>query len=194
VALDELLRTLEEESDARIAALLAQARVDAEQLRAGRAGETARRRAAALAARELELRAAAARSVEAAERAARGQVLEARAGALQRIRRRAEQLLAERAADPAFLGGQAQDLERALDYLGEAPAVVEAPVSLVAGLRTMLDGRARVVAQPPTADRPGLVVRADGGWLTVDATPAGRLARAWPRLTIELAARLEAAT
>lgn len=194
MALDQLLGTLEQESAARIAALLAKARLDAEQLRAGRAGENARQRAAGLAAREAELRATAARSVEAAERAARRRVLEARAGVLERVRRRAEQLLAERAADPAFLRVQAEDLERALDYLGDAAAVVEAPTSLVAGLRTMLDGRARVVAQPTGADRPGLVVRADGGGLTVDATPAGRLARAWPRLTIELAARLEAAT
>lgn len=194
MALDELLRTLEEESGARIAALLAKARSDAEQLRAGRAGETARRHAAALAAREVEFRAASARTLEAAQREARRQVLEARAEALERIRRRAEQLLAERAADPELLGVQVEDLERALDYLGNAAAVVEAPAPLVAGLEAILDGRARVVAQPPGAVRPGLTIRADDGALTVDATPAGRLARAWPRLTIELAARLEAAT
>ena len=191
MALEELLRTLEEEANARIAALLAKARADAEQFRAGRAGESARRRATALAAREAELRAASARTLEAGRREAKRQVLEARAEVLERIRRRAETLLAQRAADPALLEAQARDLERALDYLGTAPAVVEAPTQLLAGLRAMLDGRARVVAQPTTAARPGLLVRADDGALTVDATPAGSLARAWPRLTIELAGRLE---
>jgi hypothetical protein len=121
-------------------------------------------------------------------------VLEARARALELIRRRAEQLLAERAADPSLLEVQAHDLERGLDYLGDSSAVVEAPAALVPRLQTMLDGRVRVVAQPPGAARPGLTIRAEDGGLTVDATPAGRLARAWPRLTIDLAARLEAVT
>jgi vacuolar-type H+-ATPase subunit E/Vma4 len=191
VALDQLLRTLEEEANARIAALLARARTDAEQFRAGRASESARRRATALAAREAELRVAAARAIEAGRREARRLVLQARAEVLERIRRRAEALLAERAADPALLALQAGDLERALDYVGNAPAVVEAPARLLPGLQAMLNGRARVVAQSPTAPRPGLVVRADDGALTVDATPGGRLARAWPRLTIDLAGRLE---
>jgi hypothetical protein len=35
------------------------------------------------------------------------------------------------------------------------------------------------------------LVRSADGSLTVDATPASRLARAWPRLAIGLAARLE---
>jgi hypothetical protein len=121
-------------------------------------------------------------------------VLEARAETLELIRRRAEQLLAERAHDPGLLQVQTQDLERGLEYLGGASAVVEAPAPLVASLQAMLDGRAHVVAQPATAARPGLTIRAEDGGLTVDATPAGRLARAWPRLTIDLAARLEAVT
>ena len=194
MALDELLRTLEEESAARVAAVLATAHAEAEQLRAGRAGESARHRSAVVAGREAELRAALARDLEAAHREARRLVLEARAGALELIRQRAEQLLAERAADPGSLEAQAQDLERGLAYLGGSSAVVEAPERLVAGLRTMLDGRGRVVAQPPGGDRPGLTIRAEDGGLTVDATPAGRLARAWPRLTIDLAARLEVVT
>jgi vacuolar-type H+-ATPase subunit E/Vma4 len=192
MALDQLLETLEQESDARIAAVLARACAEAEQLRVGRAGDFARRRSAVIAAREAELRAVLARDLEAAHREARRRVLEARAEALDRIRRRAEQLLAERSADPGSLPAQAGDLERGLAYLGDSSAVVEAPAPLVAGLRAMLDGRVRVVAQPPGAVPPGLMIRAEDGGLTVDATPAGRLARAWPRLAIDLTARLEA--
>ena len=93
-----------------------------------------------------------------------------------------------------FLPSQAQDLERALGYLDGASAVVEAPAPLVPGLRAMLEGRARVVAQSIGAVRTGLTIRAEGGGLTVDATPGGRLARAWTRLGIDLAARLESMT
>jgi F0F1-type ATP synthase membrane subunit c/vacuolar-type H+-ATPase subunit K len=160
----------------RIAALLAGAR-RCREFRRRPGGESACRRATALAAREAELRAVSARTLEAGRREAKRQVLEARAEVLERIRRRAETLLAQRAADPALLVAQARYLERALDYLGTAPAVVEAPTQLLAGLRAMLDGRARVVAQPPTAARPGLLVRADDGALTVDATPAVARAR-----------------
>jgi vacuolar-type H+-ATPase subunit E/Vma4 len=194
MALDELLRDLEQASDAQIAALLATARAEAERLRASRAGESAQRRSAAVAARELELRAALARELEAAQREAQRQVLEARVEALERIRRRAEQLLSERAADPAFLSVQTRHLARALEYLGEAPAVVEAPAPVVASLLTMVDGRIRVVAQPSAAARPGLTIRTEDGGLIVDATPAGRLDHAWPRLAIGLAARLETGT
>jgi vacuolar-type H+-ATPase subunit E/Vma4 len=194
MALDELLRCLERESDDRIAALVAQARAQADQLRVGRTAESAARRDAALAAREAELRAAAARDLDATRREARRRVLQARAEALERIRRRADDLLTERAADPAFLPSQAQDLERALGYLDGASAVVEAPAPLVPGLRAMLEGRARVVAQSIGAVRTGLTIRAEGGGLTVDATPGGRLARAWTRLGIDLAARLESMT
>jgi vacuolar-type H+-ATPase subunit E/Vma4 len=191
VALDELLRTLEAEAGERVAALRTGARAEADQIRAARAGESARRRAAILEAREAELRTALARDIEAAEREARRQVLETRAGVLDLIRRRAEQLLAARAAEPESLRAQAADLERGLEYLGEAPAVVEVPAGLVASLQARLGGRGRAVPQPAGA-RPGLTIRSADGGLTVDATPGGRLARAWPQLSIELAARLEA--
>jgi vacuolar-type H+-ATPase subunit E/Vma4 len=191
MALAELLRTLEQEADERVAALLAKARADAEGLRAGRAGETARRRATALGAREAELRATAARTLEEARRETKRRLLEARAEVLERIWSRAEALLAERVADPGLSSVLAGELERALDYLGAAPAVVEAPAPVLEVLRQKLGGRAQVLLQPATAHRPGLVVRSADGSLTVDASPASRLARAWPRLAIELAARLE---
>jgi vacuolar-type H+-ATPase subunit E/Vma4 len=191
VALDELLRRLEAEAGERVAAVLARARTEAEQIRAARAGESARRRAAILQAREAELRTVLARDLEAAEREVRRRGLEARAAALELIRRRAEELLAERAADPGSLPDLARDLERGLEYLGDAPAIVDAPAPLVAALRARLDGRAEVAPQAPGA-RPGLTIRSADGGLTVDATPGGRLARAWPGLSIDLAARLGA--
>ena len=189
--LAELLGTLEKEADERIAALLAKARADAERLRTDRAEVTARRRAAALGAREAELRAGAARALEETRRETTRRLLEARAEALERIRSRAEALLAERIADPALWPVLAGELERALGYLGAAPAVVEAPAPVLEALRRRLGGRTQTVLQPTTAHRPCLVVRSADGSLTVDAALASRLARAWPRLAIGLAARLD---
>jgi len=192
MALAELLRILEEEAASRREALLAQARADAERLRTESGADLARRRAVTLATREGELRATAARAIEVARRQAARRLLEVRSGALERIRRRTETELAERASDPAWLPALARDVGLALEYLGPVPAVIEAPPPLLEYLRGTLAGLARVTLEPASDDRRGLVVRAADGSLTVDATLESRLDRAWPRLAIDLAAQLEA--
>jgi vacuolar-type H+-ATPase subunit E/Vma4 len=192
MALAELLRSLQEEADARERTLLAEARAGAERLRTDRAADLARRVAAGRDAREVELRRAAARELEAARRRATGQLLEARAEALERIRRRAEARLAERAADPAGLPRLARDLALALEYLGTGPAIVEAPAPLLGGLRGTGSDPSRVTFVPSSDGRRGLVVRSADGRVTVDASIEHQITRAWPRLAIELAARLEA--
>jgi vacuolar-type H+-ATPase subunit E/Vma4 len=83
-------------------------------------------------------------------------------------------------------------VELALEYVGAVPAVIEAPAPLLEYLRGTIAGLARVTLEPASDGRRGLVVRSADGSLTVDATLEGRLARAWPRLAIDLAARLEA--
>lgn len=194
MSLDRLVQTLEQEADGRVAATLAQARADAERLLAGRSEEIARRRTTVLETREAELRAGSERALEQARREAMRGFLEARAETLGRIRARVEALLADGVAGPTVMPALSRDLEQALAYLGGAAAVVESPQPLAAALERALAGRGRVVTQPATAGRVGLLVRSADGSLTVDATPAARLARAWPRLAIELAARLEAVT
>jgi len=192
MALAELLRTLEEDAAARREALLARARADAERLRAESGADLARRRAAALAAREAELRVTAARATEVARRQAARRWLESRSATLERIRRRAETRLAERASDPAWLPSLARDVVLALEYVGSAPTVIEAPVPLLEYLRGTIAGLAQVTLEAAGDGRRGLLVRTADGSLTVDATLESRLARAWPRLAIDLAARLEA--
>ena len=192
MALAELLRTLETEAGQRVEALLARARADADRLRLDQGDLIARRHAAALDALEGELRAAAARELEERRREATRQLLEARAEVLNRIRVRAEALLTERLGDPALSGALAGELERALDYLGSVPVVVEAPATVVEVLRRRLGDRAHLVLESTPAQRPKLVARAADGSLSVDAAPASRLTRDWSRLAIELASRLEA--
>lgn len=191
MALTELLQTLEAEAAERVEARLTRARAAADRLRSDRGEMIARRHAAGLAAREGELRAAAARELEGCRREATRQLLEARAEVLARIRSRAEALLAERLGDVSVSGALAGELERALGYFGEAPAVVEGPSAVIEELRRRLGDRAELVLEATPAQRPRLVAHAVDGSLSVDAAPATRLAGAWPRLAIQLASRLE---
>jgi vacuolar-type H+-ATPase subunit E/Vma4 len=192
MALTELMRTLEEEAAARREALLAQARADAERLQAESGADLTRRRTAALATKGAGLRAAAARAIEAARQKAARRLLETRTGTLERIRRKVEARLAERASDPAWLPTLAGGVKLALEYVGDVPTVVEAPGPLLEYLRGTMAGLAHVTLEPARDGRRGLVVRSADGSLTVDATLESRLARAWPRLAIDLAARIEA--
>lgn len=191
MALAELLRSLEDEADARGRALLAEARAAAERLRTDQAAGLARRCAAARDAREAELRSAAARELEAGRRQAARRLLEARADVLERVRRRAEARLADRATDPAGVPRLARDVALALEYLGPAPAIVEAPAALVDALRATVSDTSRVTFGA-SEDGRGLRIRTADGALSVDASIERRLARAWPRLAIALAGRLEA--
>jgi vacuolar-type H+-ATPase subunit E/Vma4 len=190
MALAELLRALEQDADTRIAALLADARTEADRVAAEAAAELTRRRATEVGAREASHRAAAARAIESARRQAASRLLEARANALDRIRSRAERLLAHRDVDAELADLLRGDLLLALEYLGPVPAVVEASPPLIEALRAAPPAGTRVTFTA-TNGRPGLVVRAENGSVTVDATLSGRLARAWPRLAIDLARELE---
>lgn len=191
MALDELLRTLEDEARTRMEDVLGRARAEATALReAAAAGRTARREAT-LRARELELRAGAARELEAARRGATRRVLEARAGALHRIRRAAASGLARRAGDPALLPRLRGELADGLGYMGEGPVVIEASEALLPDLRRAMNGRPDVTFVAGPAG--GLVLRAADGSLVVDASLETRLDRAWPALAIELVRRMEEA-
>lgn len=190
MALDDLLRALEEDAATRADHALARARAEAEQVRAEGAARLEERRAAELRSREVLLRAAAARALDVTRREAARRHLEARAAALERIRSRTAERLDARAGDPALLPLLRRDLARALEYAGDGPFTVEAPRGILDGLRGALDGRPEVTLMP--VEGPGGVVlrAADGAW-AVDATFGGRLRGAWPGLAIELARRLE---
>jgi vacuolar-type H+-ATPase subunit E/Vma4 len=193
MALPELLRNLEHEADAQVRALLAEARAAADQLRAERAADLARRHAAASDTRAVELRAAAAQDVEAARRNAARLVLEARAELLERIRRQAEARLAAASGDPGSLPTLRRDLALALEYAGPVAVTVEVPAPLLIALGEAIADRSHVTLVPAGDGRHGLTLRTADGTLVVDASSGHRLARAWPRLAIELARRLDAA-
>jgi vacuolar-type H+-ATPase subunit E/Vma4 len=191
MALSDLLRTLEREAAARTEEVRHRARLEAERVRAETDAERERRRTSVLSAKGAELRAGAARELEAARRAAVARRLEARGAALARIRARVACRLEARADDVAVLPLLFRDLLRALEYAGDGDAVVTTSPGMVDVLQRTLEGRegVRVEGKPGGA---GVSLRAvDGAW-AVDATFRSRLDRAWPRLAIGLARRLEA--
>jgi vacuolar-type H+-ATPase subunit E/Vma4 len=191
MALAELLRSLEQDADAQATALLADARAQAASIRADRAGRHVERRAAGLEARRHELEMAAGRATDDAHREATRMLLEARAEALARVRQRAEARLS--VATDGASAALAEDLAAAVVYLGSAPVVVEAPATLLAALRRAAPDPARMNFVPANDARRPIIVRSADGGVSVDVSTVSRLARAWPRLAIELASRLECA-
>lgn len=190
MALNDLLRALEEEAAIRADEARERGRQEAERVRAEAEAEREGRRLEALGAREAELRSAAEHEIDATRREATRRRLEARAAALDRIRCRAEARLQARAGDPALSPLLRRELSRALDYADDTPAVLEAPASVHDDLRRNLNGR-RNPRLAAVENVGGLVLRAEDGSWVVDATFAGRLNRAWPGLAIELARHLE---
>jgi vacuolar-type H+-ATPase subunit E/Vma4 len=190
MALNDLLRTLEQGAAVRAAEIRRHAQQEAARVRSEAEAEREHRRMAALSAKEAELRAGAARELEAARRAAAARRLEARAAALARVRAQVERRLDARADDRALLPLVRRDLLRALEYAGGSEAVVTTSRPMVEPLQQALAGMegVRVEAAPSGG---GVMLRgADGAW-SVDATFRTRLHRAWPRLAIGLVRRLE---
>jgi vacuolar-type H+-ATPase subunit E/Vma4 len=110
---------------------------------------------------------------------------------LARVRQRAEARLA--AATDGTAAALAEDLAAAVAYLGSAPVVVQAPATLLSALRRAAPDPGRMNFVAAGDARPQSIVRSADGAVSVDVSTGSRLARAWPRLAIELASRLESA-
>ena len=190
MALSDLLRRLEEEADARIAALQASARAEAAGVAAEAAARLSERHATAMASREAALRAAAARASISARRDAAARVLAARDETLQRILRRMEQLLGARRGSDAVLARAGADLDAALGYL-DGPISVRCRPELVTWARSRLAAGAREGVQADPEVGTGAVLRAADGSVEIDATVEQRLARLTPELTVAAARMLD---
>jgi vacuolar-type H+-ATPase subunit E/Vma4 len=189
MALSDLLRRLEEEADARVAALLDAARAEAAGIAADAAARLSERYATARASREAALRAAAARASISARREATARVLAARDETLQRILSRMEQLLEARRGSEAVLARAGADLEAAVCYL-DGPIRVRCRPELVTWVRDRLGAGARDAVQPDPEVGTGAVLRAADGSVEIDATMEQRLVRLRPELTVAAARML----
>jgi vacuolar-type H+-ATPase subunit E/Vma4 len=187
MALEHLLGALERDAAAEAQGLLDEARREAARIAAESRDRRDRRRAEFAAGHEAVFRAAAAGAVAAARRQARRQVLEARERFLGRVLRTVEGRLAEAAGGEAYLRELPREAAAVLSYL-EGPAVLHCPPGLEPAVRAAVAALAApsITVRGDPAAGPGLRAVSAGGGLTVDATLAGRLARSWPRLAIEV--------
>jgi vacuolar-type H+-ATPase subunit E/Vma4 len=106
------------------------------------------------------------------------------------VRERAEARLADADGTGPEL---AAHLAAAVEYFGSAPLVIEAPAAMLPAVRLAAPDPARMTFMPAIDHRSGLVVRSADGAVSVDVSGKARLSRAWPRLAIALAPRLEGA-
>jgi vacuolar-type H+-ATPase subunit E/Vma4 len=180
MALAELLRVLEADTEAESRAILAAGMVEAARIDA----ETARLRgeqvSGALAAFAAERRAASDAELTAATRSARAEILAARAAMLDRVRAAVRgELPALLVADPAL--GPAL-IAAALACVGDEPGTLRAAPPLAELARAAAPPAIRVEVDPAVTT--GIVIELATG-TRIDATLAALLDRAWPQLACE---------
>jgi vacuolar-type H+-ATPase subunit E/Vma4 len=189
--MQDLIRTLEREAEARSMAILDEARETAARMVEEAERELDRRVASRIDAREREWRRAAARRLSESRLGAAARVLTAREEFLRAVFARAAARLGEISASPRYATAARALFERALSFL--PPAGVEVvcdPLTARAIAPAAGEAGASVEARPDAA--PGLLARATDGSVSIDATLGALLDRLRPALAMEIVARLEA--
>jgi vacuolar-type H+-ATPase subunit E/Vma4 len=191
MSLGDLLRALDQDLETRIAALRTEAEAAAARVLAETGQRLDRRRNTELAIRESQLRSEAARRIETTRREATRRLLDAQAGALNRIRVRARELLLRTEPEPPLRSAVATAVRSALEYFGDKGVVVRCAPAWESALRPILDRRVGSRLEPAEGLGPGATITATDGSLEIDATLERRFDRLWPRLAIDLVRELE---
>lgn len=186
MALDDLIARLEADADARVQAIRQRADGEVRALDAEAARAAAEVTRANLARRRAALQAELRRELALARQKARAQELEARRALFQRVLSRAEALVAEVGASPAYLAVLPGHCTEALSYLEALRPIVRCAPALVPVLEPAVAGREDVQLVPDEALGPGLVAEAADGSVLVDNTLLARVRRREARLAVEL--------
>jgi vacuolar-type H+-ATPase subunit E/Vma4 len=189
--LDHLLAALERDGGAQAEALLTQARAMAAAITREADELVARRRADALGMRGTELRGVAEVALGEARRGARRAVLAARQRLLERVFNAARDLFAEAMSADTYRAALPTHLAEALNAVGDAPAVLRCPETLVPAVRAAVARKKHLTVQGDPRARPGVTVTTTDGAIEVDNTLEGRLERLRARLALEVLARLD---
>ncbi|MDX1577455.1 MAG: hypothetical protein R3266_03180 [Gemmatimonadota bacterium] len=199
--MEELIATLERETEERCAVALEEARREAERIRRETDELLERRRADAAAEMQAERRAWESAKLAATRKETRGALLRAHRRALDRIFDRARALLPTTMEDSAYLDALPEELRRALSCVADAEIRLDCPPALAQPLesaRETISGDGMVscrLSVRPSADAPpGFVAVGEATGVRVDATLATRLEGLRPQLEPELLRRFEAET
>lgn len=188
--MDRLIAELEQKAAARVEEILAEAEAEAEAIAAEAGREVERVERVRLAERESEWRAAAARRVADVRIGAARTVLRARKGFLDRVFDRAAERIDRVDLPAAHVDAIGEWVERAFEYLGEAPASVVVSPGVEPGVRDRIPERP-VDVEVDDSSPVGFVLRADDGSVRIDGTVRGALERDRDTLAIAVLERFE---
>jgi V/A-type H+/Na+-transporting ATPase subunit E len=184
--LDSLTQTARREAEERRAA----ARAEADRVLAEAGEQVKQRLATGVARREAVLRRDLERAVAAERQARRDAELKARAATLDQILALVRARLPEILAREDYRRGLPGELEQALYFLGQRPAVLHTPPALRSLMTSLLKGRAGLRVEADPACTTGPVLTSDDGSLTIDLSFETRLAARWGRLSQVIAREL----
>lgn len=190
MALSDLVSRLEQEAQNRVQAIQQEADLDVRAIEAATehavSGITAdyldRQRAGRRTVRQREL--------ALAGRQARGGVLEARRAQIARILDLARSLVPDEATSTAYVDVLPAHLAEALSFLEGLRPRVRCQAAAAAVLQDTIDRHPGAALVIDESVGPGLVAEAADGSVIVDNTLVARLARAEPRLAIQLLRKL----
>ncbi|MGB5704368.1 MAG: V-type ATP synthase subunit E family protein [Polyangiales bacterium] len=186
--LDAALRQRAEKS---AEAIMRAAKADADRIAADADRTIEERRTAVLGGHEQEYRTYARANVAAERHEAMRAVLVAKTRVVERVLQRARALVADAIGSDAYRATLAEEVERALLFVGAEETVVRCPEALAPALRDALRANPSVTVQVEEDAGSGFVMIGKAGRVRVDATLETRLDRLAPTLAIEIHKRLE---
>jgi vacuolar-type H+-ATPase subunit E/Vma4 len=186
--LDEALR---ERAKNTADSILSAARADAERIAADAARVIEERRTAILDSREDAYRVEARAGIAAERHEAMRAVLLAKTRVVERVLQRARAMLPEVLGSDAYRAGLAEELERALRFVGDEGTTVRCSESLAPALRQALRANPQVEVQVAHDVGTGFVTIGKDARVRVDFTLEARIDRLAPTLAIEIHERLE---
>jgi len=191
MGVDELRAAVEEESEARVASLLADARAAARLLLEAAESARSSRRQKVLHEEAIEIRRKASARVAAARSEAQQRVLATRQNLLDRVFDLASDRLSNLLDEPSARQRMVELVEQSLRYMPQGPIVVECSTDLSELLCEVLSGRHGLDVEC-VADMPsGFRTKSGDGALVVDATLTKLLELARPALAIGVLRQVE---
>lgn len=140
--------------------------------------------------REKAWRAGARARTAAARHDGMKEVLLARTRLVERVLEKAKGMLPDASREEAYASLLRDDLERALDFVGDRGTTVWCTPALASELREALESKPSVVVKPTEEIGSGFVAVDDAERVRVDCTLETKLARLAPVLAIEILERL----
>jgi vacuolar-type H+-ATPase subunit E/Vma4 len=193
MALEQLVQVLRQGTEAEAAAILANARTEAEAIRVRSDAELAERRGAVLAAREAERRAAIELALADARRAARREVLEARQRLLDRVFAAAQARFPAALEAGEYRAALPAQVAEAVACLADRKGTMRCHPAIHQDLKRLAAKHAGLRLVSDQEVGAGFKLASDDGAVEIDGTLEDRLTRLASRVAVEVVTRLEAA-